>query len=256
MLLLWQLTDINSLYLLHKGSVTKSSQAVALAIIYYICSTPCTGSNVSFFKLSYYIQWWFIKYQESQTPTILLAPHYSDVIISAMASEITSLTIVYVTVYSGGDQRKHQSSASLVFGRGIHRWPHKGPVTRKMIPFDDVIMMQSISNFYDDAMAWTQFQHYWPFFADTLSFMWRPSPWCVNYNFNLHIIEYNRLFWNCRCSGNPSLWICTGKSWIIMSTIGALISINGLASYWISQTIFIQWNLVGLNGFSSGGGDK
>ena len=61
-----------------------------------------------------------------------------------MASQITSLTMVYSTVYSGADQRKHQSSASLAFVRGIHRWPvnfpHKGPVTRKMFPFDDVIM--------------------------------------------------------------------------------------------------------------------
>ena len=62
----------------------------------------------------------------------------------AMASQITSLTIVYSTVYSGADQRKHQSSMSLVFVRGIHRWPvnspHKWPVARKMSPFDDVIM--------------------------------------------------------------------------------------------------------------------
>ena len=70
--------------------------------------------------------------------------HYNDVIMSAIASQITSLTIVYSTVYSVRDQRKHQSSASLAFVRGIHRWPvnslHKGPVTRKMFPFDDVIM--------------------------------------------------------------------------------------------------------------------
>ena len=61
-----------------------------------------------------------------------------------IASQITSLTIVYSTVYSDADQRKHQSSASLAFVRGIHRRPvnspHKGPVTRKMFPFDDVIM--------------------------------------------------------------------------------------------------------------------
>ena len=48
---------------------------------------------------------------------------------------------------SGADQRKHQSSASLTFARGIDRWPvntpHKGPVTRKIFPFDDVIMCQS-----------------------------------------------------------------------------------------------------------------
>ena len=57
------------------------------------------------------------------------------------------LTIVYSTVYSDAHQRKHQSSASLVFVRGIHRGPvnspRKWPVTRKMLPFDDVIMMFS-----------------------------------------------------------------------------------------------------------------
>ena len=42
---------------------------------------------------------------------------------SEMASQIISLTIVYSTLYLGGDQRKHQSSASLAFVRGIHRWP-------------------------------------------------------------------------------------------------------------------------------------
>ena len=70
--------------------------------------------------------------------------HYNDVIMSAIASRITSLTNVYSTVYSGADQRKHPSSASLAFVRGIHRRPvnspHKWPVTRKMFPFDDVIM--------------------------------------------------------------------------------------------------------------------
>ena len=62
-----------------------------------------------------------------------------------VASQITSLTIVYSTVYSGAYQRKHQSSASLAFVRGIHRGPvnspHKWQVTRKMFPFDDVIMI-------------------------------------------------------------------------------------------------------------------
>ena len=64
---------------------------------------------------------------------------------SLMASQITSLTIVYSTVYSGADQRKLQSPASLAFVRWIHRGPvnspHKSPVTRKMFPFDDVIML-------------------------------------------------------------------------------------------------------------------
>ena len=71
-------------------------------------------------------------------------PHYNDVTMGAIASQITSLTIVYSIVYSDADQRKHQSSASLAFVRGIHRGPvnspHTWPVTRKMFPFDDVIM--------------------------------------------------------------------------------------------------------------------
>ena len=53
--------------------------------------------------------------------------HYDDVIMSVIASQITSLAIVYSTDYSDTDQRKHQSFASLVFVRGIHRdrWiPH------------------------------------------------------------------------------------------------------------------------------------
>ena len=70
--------------------------------------------------------------------------HYSDVIMTAMVSQITGVSIVYSTVWSGADQRKRQSSASLAFMRGIHRWPvnspHKRPVTRKMFPFNDVIM--------------------------------------------------------------------------------------------------------------------
>ena len=70
--------------------------------------------------------------------------HYNDVTMGEMASQITSLTIVYSTVYLNADQRKHQSFASLAFVWGIQRWPvnssHKGPVTQKMFPFDDVIM--------------------------------------------------------------------------------------------------------------------
>ena len=62
-----------------------------------------------------------------------------------MASQIANLAILYSTVYSDVDQRKHQSPASLAFVRRIHRWPvnfpHKWPVTRKMFSFDDVTMI-------------------------------------------------------------------------------------------------------------------
>ena len=115
---------------------------------------------------------------------------------TAKASQITSLTVVYSTVYSGADQRKHQSSASLAFVRGIHRWPvnspHKRPVTRKMFSFNDVIMHyqhvwprgiqspgdQSVTSFrpalqqtsqtatlkiHDDVIKWKHFPRNWPF---------------------------------------------------------------------------------------------
>ena len=72
--------------------------------------------------------------------------HYSDVIMSTMASQITCISIVCSTVGSGGDQRKHHSSMSLAFLRG-DQWPvnsqHKKPVTRNMVPFDDIIMNDS-----------------------------------------------------------------------------------------------------------------
>ena len=67
-----------------------------------------------------------------------VAEHYNDVIMSTMASQITSLAIVYSIIYSGVDQRKHQSSASLACVRGIHRCPvnsaHNGPGTRQCFP--------------------------------------------------------------------------------------------------------------------------
>ena len=64
-----------------------------------------------------------------------LQVHYSDVIMSAMTSQITGVSMVCSTVCSGADWGKHQSSALLAFVTGFHRWPmnspHKGPVRRK-----------------------------------------------------------------------------------------------------------------------------
>ena len=88
--------------------------------------------------------------------------HYDDVIMSAIASQIASLTIVYSTVYPGADQSKHQSSASLAFVRGIRRGPvnspHKWPVTRKMFPFDDVIMRKQWNKTRN---VWISFSRIW-----------------------------------------------------------------------------------------------
>ena len=85
----------------------------------------------------------FVTCKNVITQLDLMISHYNDVIMSVMASQITSLTIVYSTVYPDADQRKHQSSASLAIVRGIHRGPvnspHKWSVTRKRFLFDDVI---------------------------------------------------------------------------------------------------------------------
>ena len=91
-----------------------------------------------------------ISHQTSACHLNFALGHYDDVIMSAMASQITSLPIVYSTVYSGANQSEHQSSASLAFVWGIHRGPvnspHKWPVTRKMFQFDDVIKKNASAN--------------------------------------------------------------------------------------------------------------
>ena len=69
---------------------------------------------------------------------------------SEMAFQIAGVSIVWTTNCT--DQRKHENSASLGSVRGIHRWPvnspHERPVTRKMFPFDDVIMKITVIIFF------------------------------------------------------------------------------------------------------------
>ena len=80
--------------------------------------------------------------------------HYSDVIMSAMVCQVIGVSIVCSTVSSRAEQRKHQSPTPLAFVRGIHRWPansqHKGPLTQKVIPFDDVIIVSFILIIWDE----------------------------------------------------------------------------------------------------------
>ena len=114
-----------------------------------VCSTACfhvTKASCMKYRRTLTRYWTHINRPKviSSTQASYGWPHYSDVIMGRIASQITSLTIVYPIVCSGVDQRKHQSSASLAFVRRIHRRPvnspHKWPVTRKKFPFDDVIM--------------------------------------------------------------------------------------------------------------------
>ena len=117
--------------------------------------------------------------------------HYDDVIMDAIASQITSLTIVYSNVYSGADQSKHQSSASLAFVWGIHRGPvnspHKWPVTRKMFPFDDVIMNDTQTGCA--IRMWCT--HWWSLNKSTENY---DLSWCQLYNVS-HWRHHGLSFW-------------------------------------------------------------
>ena len=153
-----------------------------------------------------------------------VSTHYSDAIMGEMSSQITSLTIVYSTVYSGVDQSKHQSSASLAFVWGIHRGPvnspHKWPVTRKMFPFDDVIMYSG----HDIPV-------YSGYLLRVLSFRWQWwIDWCIDV-LNTNIYEMK-----------ISVMIC--NKWIHSDMFGdrlvklELISLsNIIGGYWESESV-------------------
>ena len=114
----------------------------------HLVGAVLTSYKMSYIKISRSLQGSKLVFGVFKSLINLAGPskHYCDVKMGAMASQITSLTVLYSTVYSGQDQRKLQSSASLAFVQGIHRWPvnslRRGPVTRKMFPFDDVIMKE------------------------------------------------------------------------------------------------------------------
>ena len=127
------------------SSVPLSSQfstIVSTWVNYWISHSYLTGFTAS------QLQWhpsnmkviqgtWHIFFLRNQGFLNGEVNNYGDVIMGTIASQIISLTVVYSTVYSGADQRKHQSSAPLAFVWGIHRRPvnspHKWPVTRKML---------------------------------------------------------------------------------------------------------------------------
>ena len=119
----------------------------------HVTAAPANISDVAvLLRVNLWWRWWTDNEDK----------HYNDVMMGAMGSQITSLTIFYWTVYSRGYKRKHQSSASLAFVRGIHWWhvnsPHKRPATRKMFPFDDVISFSDVY-FIVVAVRWK-----WPYY--------------------------------------------------------------------------------------------
>ena len=89
----------------------KNKKKFLIRLIFKPCSVSCL--IIYFYKLA----------------RVTRQLHYSDVIMSAMASQIIGVTIVYSTVCPGVDQTKHQSSTSLAFMRGIHRSQVNSPHT-------------------------------------------------------------------------------------------------------------------------------
>ena len=116
----------------------------------------------------------------------LIPLHYSDVIMNAMASQYTGVSIVYSTVCSGANQRKPQSPASLDFVWGIHRWPVNYPykllVTRKMFPFDDVIMMCSFDKKLCFVPPWDSLKSHALFIMMTLSGVYKLQLFIFRYD--------------------------------------------------------------------------
>ena len=99
-------------------------------------------------------------------------PHYSDVIMGAIVSQITSLTIVYSLVYSDADQRRHQSSASLAFVRGIH-WDRWIPRTNGQLRGKCFhLMMSSCASCCQVYRYFTPFYSFW-----TNVDIWRHATW-------------------------------------------------------------------------------
>ena len=113
-----------------------------------------------------------------------------NVVTGPIVSQITSLTIVFSTVYLATDQRKHQSAASLVFLWGIHRRPvtspHKWSVRRKMFPFDDVIMTTAdVAS--DDKVA--SLTHVRVFYEETLRLISIHTGFPFNCSFREQVID-------------------------------------------------------------------
>ena len=101
------------------GLMQERRNSIAIALeLRLSCTNPLTRFNTIHYSIS--------------IPYIFAITHYNDVIMGTIASQITSLTIVYSTVYSDADQRKHESSTSLAFVRGIHRSPVNWPVAENV----------------------------------------------------------------------------------------------------------------------------
>ena len=128
---------------------------------FHWCKNAAQRGDLIFPAVNKFLWWYF-----GMMTSLVLLCHYNDVIMGTIASQVTSNAIVYSTVCSDADQRKHQSSVSLAFVRGIHRKPvnspHKWPVTREMFPFHDIIMQSNFSSKFMAHSNWSNYPFYVP----------------------------------------------------------------------------------------------
>ena len=132
-----------------------------------------------------------------------LVSHYNDVIMNVMAFQITSLTIVYSTIYSWADQIKHQNSVSLAFVREMRQWlvnsPHKVYAVCK-----NTLMPWIHSRAYDGAVQ--PFAVFIPAFVRKL--------YCLGHTFTRWVISYlNRRTWKISITNLAKpflLFVCVG----------------------------------------------
>ena len=99
--------------------------------------------------------------------------HYIDVIMSTMASQITSLTVVYSIVYSKKTSKLRVTGLCARNSLGPVNSPHKGPVMRKMFLFDDIILCRQ--HFQRHCLEWKLLNFKLLYFIEICSsgFNWR-----------------------------------------------------------------------------------
>ena len=155
----------------------------------------------------------------------------------AMAFHMTSLTIVYSTVYSCADHRTPKLRVSGLCV-DIHQWPmnspHKWPVTRKIIPCDDVILLQWF--LLNDKCAVTllisMFGNHFPLLHGI--FLWSyDAPRCpLTKQYLTRIRKSNRI----RCFiWNVITHPCSDPTPMLVSKIGL-----GYQSYWYFTSV-MKW---------------
>ena len=122
------------------------------------------------------------------------ASHQSDVTMSDTASQTASIPIVYSTVCPGVDEKYQTLRHWPLWGEFTgDRWiPHKGPVTRKLFLFDDVIMKRRIEYKYAFLPIWPCYLHYMIVCTDkTTSIILYQGPGILHWHSSNHMIVYS-----------------------------------------------------------------